>query len=312
MLRIKHSKAIRIIYLAAVIMMSMGMMFRLATIPVLAQDVDPTPDPVEEQISDPVDDPTEEPTEEAPADPTEEPLADPTEEPVLEPQQMLSAAAATDPDPSVGLDDLPVPINDPKNPMPECSQNSNLCKGVDGAGIENGTTITGVPNATIVVIKAGTNLYFFTPTGPDCTQTSYCVTWNDDGSVTVVRHGDGPDVKEISGITVWDPSDPGDDDDDTGDDDDDTGDDDDDTGDDDDDTGDDDDDVGGDDDDVTVEALPIPVTGAPQTALIPVTGADHTGSSTLALLQSLFFNFGLATLGFGMVLHGYSKKRMKH
>jgi hypothetical protein len=253
---------------------------------------------------------------------------------------MLSAAAATDPDPSVGLDDLPVPINDPKNPMPECSQNSNLCKGVDGAGIENGTTITGVPNATIVVIKAGTNLYFFTPTGPDCTQTSYCVTWNDDGSVTVVRHGDGPDVKEISGITVWDPSDPGDDDDDTGDDDDDTGDDDDDTGDDDDDTGDDDDDtgdddddtgdddddtgdddddtgdddddVGGDDDDVTVEALPIPVTGAPQTALIPVTGADHTGSSTLALLQSLFFNFGLATLGFGMVLHGYSKKRMKH
>lgn len=58
--------------------------------------------------------------------------------------------------------------------------------------------------------------------------------------------------------------------------------------------------------------LPVPVTGVTPQIVIPVTGADRTGASTmaygLAALQSTLFNLGLAFFGLGLVFTAVGRK----
>ena len=58
--------------------------------------------------------------------------------------------------------------------------------------------------------------------------------------------------------------------------------------------------------------LPVPVTGVTPQIVIPVTGADRTGASTMAYglvaLQSTLFNLGLAFFGLGLVFTAVGRK----
>jgi hypothetical protein len=328
MLNLKLSRFSRWAYITSALLLALALMFSLAAKPVLAQDggeiEDPPPaEQSEEPVDDPIEEPFEDPLEEPLEEPAEELLEELTEEPVLESQEMLSAAAPVG-ESNKTPTELGLPEPGPSggyNSACEQPENSSICEKEDlsdgdpkkGGGTFTPTTIT---TAKVVVIKAGNEEYFYEKDGGDTCSMGvgtdpYCVEFHDDGSITVTvnpcyntvgaqeqcqaAHG-------ISNVQFWLPDDPGDDDD-AGDDDD---------------TGDDDDDAGDDDDDDTpgipVTAaggpLPQPVVSDPQTALIPVTGADKTGAaSPLNVLQDLSLNLGVALLGFGMVLTGLSRRK---
>ncbi len=86
----------------------------------------------------------------------------------------------------------------------DCSKSGNDCQKEDG-GVENGGTFWPTNDPDVVVIKAGREEYFFIQYNMACVPETmaYCVTWNGNGSITVVRIGEGPNRKEISNIQFW-------------------------------------------------------------------------------------------------------------
>lgn len=98
---------------------------------------------------------------------------------------------------------LPVDIgsegyqNDCDNPEYDCEKEED--------DVVDGGTFYPTNDANVVVIKAGTGEFFFIPFSPTCDPQSqpYCVAWNEDGSITVVRNSEYLDPKEISNIQFW-------------------------------------------------------------------------------------------------------------
>jgi hypothetical protein len=86
----------------------------------------------------------------------------------------------------------------------DCDMSGNNCEKIDG-GVKNGGTFTPTNSPTVVVIKAGPGQFFFVENMAPCNPATmaYCVTWNEDESITVVRNGSGPSRKEISNIQFW-------------------------------------------------------------------------------------------------------------
>ena len=97
----------------------------------------------------------------------------------------------------------------------DCDQPGNDCEKEEGDDlgdvneVDEGETFE--HEAEVVVIKAGTEQFFFSPDGPECDPDvhPYCVTWNDDGTITVVRNEESRDVKDISNIQFWNPEEDG-------------------------------------------------------------------------------------------------------
>lgn len=87
----------------------------------------------------------------------------------------------------------------------DCSKTSNNCQKEEGNDVKNGGTFWPTNLPDVVVIKAGPNEFFYIQHQMACDPASmaYCVTWNGDGSITVVRIGSGPNRKEISNIQFW-------------------------------------------------------------------------------------------------------------
>jgi hypothetical protein len=111
--------------------------------------------------------------------------------PAMSDAPMMAFSASTDPNTGIDEDDLPVVVGGGAGVMDDCSHNGDICTGYnngEGGLDEDGGTFAGLGGADIVVIKAGTGLIFFTPNGPSCSATSYCVTWNDDNSITITRY----------------------------------------------------------------------------------------------------------------------------
>lgn len=86
----------------------------------------------------------------------------------------------------------------------DCTKAGNNCEKVE-ENVQNGGTFTPTNSPNAVVIKAGTQEFFYIPFGMGCdpVNMAYCVDWKADGSITVVRYGEGPDRKEISNIQFW-------------------------------------------------------------------------------------------------------------
>ena len=86
----------------------------------------------------------------------------------------------------------------------DCDAPGNNCEKEDG-GVENGGTFFPTNDPTVVIIKAGQGQFIYVDNEIECDPAAmpYCVTWNEDGSITVVRNGSGPDRKEISNIQFW-------------------------------------------------------------------------------------------------------------
>jgi hypothetical protein len=139
--------------------------------------------------------------------PSEEPALPSDEPQASSPAPMMAFSASTDPNTGIDEDDLPVVVGGGAGVMDDCSHNGDICTGYnngEGGLDEDGGTFAGLGGADIVVIKAGTNLIFFTPDGPSCSSTSYCVSWNDDNSITITRYAWSSTVKDISDVTFWD------------------------------------------------------------------------------------------------------------
>ncbi len=91
----------------------------------------------------------------------------------------------------------------------DCSKPENDCEKEEGDDlgdvneVDEGETFE--QEADVVVIKAGTEEFFFSPDGPECDtdEDPYCVIWNDDGTITVIRNEESRDVKDISNIQFW-------------------------------------------------------------------------------------------------------------
>ena len=91
----------------------------------------------------------------------------------------------------------------------DCDQPENDCEKEEGDDlgdvneVDEGETFE--QEADVVVIKAGTQQFFFSPDGPECDpdEDPYCVIWNEDGTITVVRNEESRDVKDISNIQFW-------------------------------------------------------------------------------------------------------------
>ena len=168
--------------------------------------------------------PVEEPLVEDPAAekslPEEPPLEDPlVEDPPLEESMSLMSEPLTltllSLSMSVGpTDETPEDLGLPEDENAEgyqddCDQPENDCEKEEGAGlgdvneVDEGETFE--QEADVVVIKAGTEEFFFSPDGPECDPEihPYCVIWNDDGTITVVRNEESSEVKDISNIQFW-------------------------------------------------------------------------------------------------------------
>ncbi len=102
--------------------------------------------------------------------------------------------------------ELGLPIVDVGAPgyQNDCDQPGNDCQKVDG-GVNNGGTFSPTNNPTVVVVKAGPGQFFYVENMAPCDPATmpYCVTWNADETITVVRNGSGPSRKEISNIQFW-------------------------------------------------------------------------------------------------------------
>lgn len=81
----------------------------------------------------------------------------------------------------------------------DCSIAANNCEKIE-SGVSNGGFFQPTNNANVVVIKAGTNEYFYIPIYMVCdpASTAYCAVWQD-GGIEVIRYGG----KEISNIQFW-------------------------------------------------------------------------------------------------------------
>lgn len=90
----------------------------------------------------------------------------------------------------------------------DCDSSSD-CEKVEGGALGNVNSVgvgqTFNYDADVVIIKAGTEEFYFTPDSNDCDALvdTYCVTWNGDGTITIVRNLEGPDDKDISNIQFW-------------------------------------------------------------------------------------------------------------
>jgi hypothetical protein len=127
--------------------------------------------------------------------------------PAMSDAPMMAFSSSTDPNTGIDENNLPVVVGGGAGVMDDCSHNPGICSGLnvgEGGLTEDGGTFAGLGGADIVVIKAGTGLIFFTPNGPSCSATSYCVTWNDDNSITITRYAWSSTVKDISDVTFWD------------------------------------------------------------------------------------------------------------
>jgi hypothetical protein len=156
--------------------------------------------------------PVEEPLVEEP--PVEEP---PAEEDLLEEEaSFLLLSSNTGPTNESPTDlGLPADQNTPGY-QDDCDQPGNDCEKVSDSDLGDvndvGKGQTFPFNASVVVIKAGNEEFFFYPGGPECDNTSdpYCVVFNYDNTITIYRNAGGPGVKEISNIQFWNPpGDPG-------------------------------------------------------------------------------------------------------
>ncbi len=96
------------------------------------------------------------------------------------------------------------PDTGPKGYQNDCTKAGNNCQKFEN-NVQNGGTFRPTNDPNVVVIKAGLGEYYFVPDWMICDPVTmaYCATWNGDGSVTIVRIGEGPNRKEISNIQFW-------------------------------------------------------------------------------------------------------------
>jgi len=172
----------------------------------------PVEDPPVEEL--PTDDPlVEEPLVEDP------PVEDPPAEDLLLPMALQSSFVLLALPVSVGPtnespEDLGLP-EDQNAPgyQDDCDQPGNDCEKAEGDDLGDvndvGEGETFDNDADVVVIKAGTNEFFFSKDGPECDPDvhPYCLVFNGDGTITVIRNEESRDVKDISNIQFWNPPD---------------------------------------------------------------------------------------------------------
>lgn len=96
------------------------------------------------------------------------------------------------------------PDTGPKGYQNDCTKAGNNCQKFEN-NVKNGGTFRPTNNPNVVVIKAGQGEFYFVPDWMICDPVTmaYCVDWNGDGSVTVVRIGEGSSRQEISNIQFW-------------------------------------------------------------------------------------------------------------
>jgi len=146
--------------------------------------------------------------------PDDPPDEDPPEEELLLTElqfSLLSSSSGSGPTDQTP-EELGLPEDD-KAPgyQDDCGQ-SDDCEKVDDIPEEDPVNQVGEgetynKKATVVVIKAGNEEFFFTPDGPECIPSDpYCVIWDDvNGTITVIRNGEGRDIQDISNIQFWNP-----------------------------------------------------------------------------------------------------------